>query len=732
MFYGWNGSGKSTLSNLFRYIEKKTPPCPEKFPGAEFKVNIDENTIITQSNISESNLNIYTFNQEFIDDNIEWDGTVKSILLIDKTTIEERKKLEELKNQQRKDIETHSKKNEEIKNLENNIAKSLSASARRIKDAFRLIGTQNRHYQDYDKADLEKILKEFDQAKLNSRHLTDVEFQKVKIAAEMKKKPQINFIQDKINQQDFIGSKKTIDDLLTTTPTSKTIKRLVENTDINSWVEEGFHLHHNKTDQCEFCDNKITKERFEQLRDHFNNDYTTFKGDLQKTHKRISEQKIKNPSLPKQDEFYNEFQQEYEKACTNLEEAITGLNQEIAAWINALDKKITNPLATELTVNSISELSINTYNSAVTTLNEVIKKHNHKSKNFENEIDDAQKKLELHYAADEIITFDYYAQKKILQSEWKSLLLLKETIDVRRREISTLENSLSNENVAADEFNKSIHDFIGRGELTLQFNQEKRGYEMFRNGSEPVKQNLSEGEKTAIAFVYFITKLKENDNKIENTVVVVDDPISSFDSNHIFHAYSFMKMHCKKAKQLFVLTHNFTFFKLVRNWMSTQNKHGKTKADFYIIESNNAKPRASTYKSAPQSLMNYNSEYHYIFSRLYSFKGKSSLETDDHFLAANLARRLLESFLAFKFPENPSNFAALLNKAVKFSQSHNDGSKEKILRFVHQYSHSDSIGMEDGFVESLAGESLTIIGNIFDWIKELDEHHYKEMVEIVK
>ncbi|MDE1093317.1 AAA family ATPase, partial [Klebsiella pneumoniae] len=70
-----------------------------------------------------------------------------------------------------------------------------------------------------------------------------------------------------------------------------------------------------------------------------------------------------------------------------------------------------------------------------------------------------------------------------------------------------------------------------------------------------------------------MTKLKENDNKMENTIVVVDDPVSSFDSNHLFHAYSFLRSNCDKAKQLFVFTHNFTYFKLIRDWFEGVNRN---------------------------------------------------------------------------------------------------------------------------------------------------------------
>src|SRR5690554_1082490 len=82
LFYGWNGSGKSTLSGLFRCIENKT--TSSKFPSSEFTVSTESGKEITQANIAESDLNIYTFNHDFIDENISWNSVVKSILLVDK------------------------------------------------------------------------------------------------------------------------------------------------------------------------------------------------------------------------------------------------------------------------------------------------------------------------------------------------------------------------------------------------------------------------------------------------------------------------------------------------------------------------------------------------------------------------------------------------------------------------------------------------------------------------
>ena len=376
---------------------------------------------------------------------------------------------------------------------------------------------------------------------------------------------------------------------------SKTIQRLVEHGDIKSWIETGLDLHkRHDTNQCEFCGNTITEECTKQLEAHFNDDYKTFQTRLESADGWLAGQYIQTPTLPAPSDFYDEFKKRYGEACTALEKAILALNEEITVWHTVLKEKTANPLEKGLMVKAISEASVKAFNDAMTAISVAVGKHNHKSGNFKEETDKAKKKLELHYATTEVKSFGYHDKKKEVVDRTTSNVTLKTAINTRNTEIRTLENSLSNEGVGADQFNESLHKFLGRSELTLRFNPVKKGYEILRNDSEQVDGNLSEGEKTAIAFVYFITKLKENNNRIEDTIVVVDDPISSFDSNHLFHAYSFMKVNCEKAKQLFVLTHNFTFFKLIRDWISRKNKRNNQNiANFYVVKANNEVPRLS-------------------------------------------------------------------------------------------------------------------------------------------
>ena len=738
LFYGWNGSGKSTLSRVFRSLEDKV--LPTRFSSSEFTINLDSDTTITQSNIAGSNLNIYTFNQDFINENISWNSIVKSILLVDKEKIEEREKLEKLKKKQEISSSVHSKEAKAIDKLDTDISKFSTDSARHMKTSLQSIDTTDNYYLNYNKRSFQRfITRNFEDINTDAQMLDENKIIELTNAAKPDQKNTITFTPQSINQETFRKAKERLEDLLKTSVISETIQRLVEYSDIRSWIETGLDLHkHHGANECEFCGNTITGVKIKQLEAHFNNDYKAFQDRLIRADGWLTSQYVQSPVLPSASNFYEEFKREYIDSCSALEKTITTLNKEIAIWHSVLKEKTGNPLETALVVEVINESSVTAFNDAMTAIGKAVGKHNHKSGNFEVETTKAKKQLELHYATTEVKDFGYHEKKEEVISRKVKNTALKETIDNLDSEIRRLEDSLSNEGLGADQFNESLHKFLGRSELTLRFNPSNKGYEILRNDSDLVEGNLSEGEKTAIAFVYFITKLKENDNRIENTIVVVDDPVSSFDSNHLFHSYSFLRSNCDKAKQLFVFTHNFTYFKLMRDWFEGVNRNRQRKktpkdlnAFYYTIEASTTLPRHSTFKDADHSLVKYNSEYHYIFSKLHTFKDSPTLSRDEAFLTANLARKLLESFFSFKFPRHRSDISQLMACGLNGCKITDEATKEKIYRFINKYSHSAVIEINEDSSENLFGESQNIIGNIFTWIKEVDEVHYNEMVKVI-
>jgi len=72
------------------------------------------------------------------------------------------------------------------------------------------------------------------------------------------------------------------------------------------------------------------------------------------------------------------------------------------------------------------------------------------------------------------------------------------------------------------------------------------------------KYSLSEGDKSALALAFFLTKL-ELDSNIQNKIIVFDDPVSSFDLNRKSVTINILIAFSQRAKQLFVFTHNIIF-----------------------------------------------------------------------------------------------------------------------------------------------------------------------------
>ncbi|HKJ81870.1 MAG TPA: AAA family ATPase, partial [Ignavibacteriaceae bacterium] len=72
------------------------------------------------------------------------------------------------------------------------------------------------------------------------------------------------------------------------------------------------------------------------------------------------------------------------------------------------------------------------------------------------------------------------------------------------------------------------------------------------------KYSLSEGDKSALAISFFMTKL-ELDSAIQNKIIVFDDPVSSFDLNRKSATINKLVEFGQQANQLFVFTHNLIF-----------------------------------------------------------------------------------------------------------------------------------------------------------------------------
>ena len=268
---------------------------------------------------------------------------------------------------------------------------------------------------------------------------------------------------------------------------------------------------------------------------------------------------------------------------------------------------------------------------------------------------------------------------------------------------------------ACDVLNDSLHTFLGRNDISFSLNPENNGYNILRHGN--LAKNLSEGECTAIAFIYFITTLREKDFNIQESIIVIDDPISSLDANSQFQAFSFLKNTMSDAAQLFLFTHNFDFLKLLLNWLKSAYK--KSSAFFMIknIYQDNGYEREAILDRLDPVLENFESEYHYLFNVLKNFKSDGTIENVYHI--PNIARKLLDNFLMICIPKPMTPYARL--KLVDFD----DVKKTAIYKFTNDESHITG----KGFDPALVPEAQKCIKYLFQMMKATFPDHYKYLMD---
>jgi wobble nucleotide-excising tRNase len=739
LIYGWNGSGKSTLSAVFEAMELRVALNPTHYDSAEYQIVKADGTTVDNSNVDRCDLPLSTFNRGFIARHIDWDKQLKGILLVDQQKIADVEKLTALK------------KAEVSQKLEAALAKAaldavtqarmafLTQAAKRIRTSLQVIATTDTRYLNYDRTKLNQLIEIQGQGLRDSTYVqADTRVAELTKEASPASKPILsNEVTLTVSKDLYQRAFERLSELLSTSATNTAIERLKELPDLQAWVATGLTLHHaHKSKNCEFCGESLKHNRLDDLGKHFNTSYVEFQQRLQKATGWLNEQILQTPELPNDDQLYEELQDAYRKARAELSTSIQNFNVHLEDWAGVLTQKINNQSQTSLAVTQISSESLESVQKCGREIEGLLNRHNDKTKNFLSITKMAKDALELHYTSQELADFNYFLK---LQEEGKAaagLKILNTQLEQTNKEINVLEKKVSSAGLGADEFNKQLHRFLGHTEISLRVAPDSIGYVIVRGNNTASTGGLSEGEKTAIALVYFMTKLKENGRTVSDQIVVLDDPISSFDSKHLFQAYAYIKEHCKDAGQLLILTHNYTFFKLVRDWYATNNKNRKLPrlpvANFYLLDVDTTGPRQSTIKDAPNSLIKYNSEYHYLFETLNNFRTQGQLNIESTYLAANLSRKLLETFFAFKFPNtSKDDFKALCGAATKKSKEIDSVASEKIYRFINKYSHSVSIEMTGEATENTQGESGQVVQQIFEWIKELDDTHYEEMLAAI-
>lgn len=716
LIYGWNGTGKTTISRILRALELRQQP------DGEVVLCVDNGNVCAKDFLNPK-LSIRVFNRDFIYENVfrTGGGDIPPIFVLGKESIEKQQRLDTLKAQRtgkQQELDAAKRTKEQA---EQELDKHCINQAKRIKETLRRKGSA---YNEYDKRRYrdraQQMASEGDASEYRLDAATRDDLLRQHEATQKSKVAEVSY-----QLPDLQQLAAEVRQMMQKTVVSSAIQNLKDDSVLADWVRHGLALHKDrKSNKCLFCEQPLLENRLKDLEAHFNTEYERFLQGLEDYIRRLKalEEQAAGVKLPHRTELYDDLAAEYDGAEQALRQALDAVRKCISELINALNEKKSQPFrALPLRVQLAS-----VDNSVVDRVNNVIRKHNKACDEFDQRVQEARDRLALDMIAESLEEF--VQLQKAVESKKAEVDRISKKIEELTQKIRQLESDIVEHRRPAEELNEDLRKYLGHDELRLEI--QDTGYTITRHGKPA--QNLSEGEMTAIALLYFLKSLEDRGFDKNNGIVVLDDPVSSLDAHALYLAFAFICQRTEGCGQLFILTHNFTFFRQVRNWfhhLKGQRKSDITKrpARFYMLDCAYENGiRCSRIRLLDPLLEQYESEYHYLFARIYRAAmdtGTASLE--QNYELPNMARRLLEAFLAFR---QPATSGGLLQKmeAIVFDEAE----KKRILRFLHTHSHSDAVG-DPGHDPSLLAEAGSVLKNLLALIESQDKAHYDEMVKLV-
>jgi wobble nucleotide-excising tRNase len=218
---------------------------------------------------------------------------------------------------------------------------------------------------------------------------------------------------------------------------------------------------------------------------------------------------------------------------------------------------------------------------------------------------------------------------------------------------------------------------------------------------------LSQGDKSALAFAFFLARL-ENDPTLSEQTIVFDDPLSSLDSCRRRYTRKKIAELAQKAAQLILLTHEEATVAEVADLLTESEcclLHFKEQSDFSVILSTSVKELTA-------------SEYVKCFDRMQHFLfGVGHPES-----VVKDVRPFLEMNLRYRFPEhfNPNSLGKMIGQIKSSgtaSSLYRMHGQLKVLEEINEYctAHSHGDGALENVEKILASDLKQIINSALEF-----------------
>ena len=588
--YGANGTGKSTLSKVLSN-EISSPEC-----NIEWSSNIKEDVIV--------------YNKGFVEKNFQNDIALKGIFSMGEENIEKKKEIEEKKN-----------KIEELCKLNDNDQKNISKFLNMQKQERNILENKCWNIQ---KQYGEEFKSALTGARSSKRNFCDkcievyksLKEDKILSLEELRTRYKTVFAKDasknnkylklSINEINLLDTNELLGTMIvgkSDTP----IGRFIEYLNSSDWVKLGVEYAKKVDGKCPYCQRELPLTIQEDIEAYFDKTYEENKSALNEYEKKykLMVDKIKKIIQDiEQNKYayidYTEFDNKKILLLSKLEKNQQIIQSKLESLSKVVEIESVSVLANDL--NKIIEQ----FNIRIEQNNELVKNQKQEKEIFKNQLWDF---LVLQRRED-IRTF---VESDINREKGKKGILFKinnrnEEIKKLKDEMEKKESSFVSIKPTVEAINKLLKNF-GFSGFKIEVNEEKNGtYKIIRPSGEEASKTLSEGEYNFISFLYFYYLCFGSQEKTKlgmKKILVIDDPVSSMDSNVLFIVATLVKDMATKCKynkddinQIFILTHNVYFHKEITFWSNKEALPSK-ETRYYILKKLEDKTTIKEYEDNP-------------------------------------------------------------------------------------------------------------------------------------
>lgn len=422
----------------------------------------------------------------------------------------------------------------------------------------------------------------------------------------------------------------------------------------------------------------------------------------------------------------------------HLSDLITKLKKKLLYTRDKLEFKFSHPykLIDISFVKEAQEL-FEEYTRSTSELDILISKHN---RNYE-QLEQTKTELVNENFNLAIIENHVYLSNLIQRENHEnSLYKEKDKLEIRNKKIEedkeNLQAALRNANIALDYINDSLKFiFFSTNRLTVE---NKNGKYCVKTRGEHIKPNqLSVGERNAISLAYFFVSMFNecniNDKYTKERLIVIDDPITSFDFENRVGMLSFLQMQLEDIfkgnnnSKVLILSHDIqTIVDLEKTAKSIINTDNKTDTFSYKIS------KSKSGKIILSSNNNGN-EYHSNLVEIFNYAKIDKIPTEEFsFDIGNKMRRVAEAISTFLYKcgfESMLKKEKLLKSLTIERQKHY---RNTLFRLVfHGMSHSsDKIKNFNPFYEAFSPLEIRKIARSFLlFLADTHEHHISSFLD---